>query len=357
MTSTVHTAPFGQMQSGRPVQLYTLTCPGGVTAQLCDFGARLVRLQMPDRQGQVGDVTLGHDALAGYLDQERGPYFGAIVGRYANRVALGRFTLDAAEYQLPINNGPNHLHGGPNGFDRVLWQGRTFEEPGRRGVSFHYTSPDGEEGYPGEVDVTVRYALSDDGVLSFETTATTDRPTIINISNHAYWNLADGGAGSVLGQHLRLAAGQYLPVSETLIPLGEAADVRGTPFDFLAGHPIGQDIAQHDEQLRRAGGYDHHFALPDHGGEVQWAATLSDPVSGRRLELWTSEPGLQFYSGNFLDGHALGRNGAANGCRSAVCLEPQHAPDSPNGPHPETVTLRPGQGFHSRSEWRFTVDG
>jgi aldose 1-epimerase len=346
---------WGETPAGRPVRLFTLRSAAGVSVQLTEYGARIVRVQTPDRAGVPGDVTLGHDTLAPYLIPEQAPYFGAVVGRYGNRIAEGRFTLDGSGYQLATNNPPNHLHGGPGGFDAVLWTGTPFEESGQRGVSFRYLSPDGEEGYPGALDVTVRYTLTDSGTLSFEVQATATRPTPVNITNHAYWNLADGGAGSVGPQHLQLAADRYLPIDTTSIPLGEEAVVSGTPFDFRTAKPVGQDVNAIDIQLQHTDGYDHHFVLTEGGGELRRAATLSDPVSGRQMQLWTTEPGLQVYSGNFLDGQIVGRNGARYQQRSAICLEPQHAPDSPNHPAFPSVILRPGEVYRTHSEWRFSA--
>ncbi|WP_407572285.1 aldose epimerase family protein [Deinococcus altitudinis] len=355
----VQTEPWGELRDGRPVQLFTLNSAAGVRVQLTEYGARLVRVQTLGRAGVPGDVTLGHDTLAPYLIPEQAPYFGAAVGRYGNRIAQGRFVLDDVTYQLATNNPPNHLHGGPGGFDAVLWSGTPFEESGRRGVVFRYLSPDGEEGYPGALDVTVRYALTDAGTLSFEVQATATRPTPVNITNHAYWNLADGGAGSVAKQHLEVAADRYLPIDETSIPLGEALPVAGTPFDFQVAKPIGRDLDAPDPQFRHTGGYDHHFVLTGGPSEVQGglrlAATLLDPASGRQMQLWTTEPGLQVYSGNFLDGQIVGRGGARYQKGSAVCLEPQHAPDSPNRPAFPSVILRPGEVYKTRSEWRFTA--
>jgi aldose 1-epimerase len=354
--------PWGSLPDGRPVQRFSLHSASGVQVDLTEYGARLIRVQTPDRSGRLGDVMLGHDQLGPYLDREQAPYFGATVGRYANRLARGRFTLDGRDYQLAVNDPPNHLHGGPGGFDAVLWAGEGFSAAGHEGVQFSRVSPDGEEGYPGAVDLWVRYALSDAGTLSFEVQGRTTRPTLLNVTNHAYWNLASGGAQSVLDQRLTLAAQTYLPIDDTQIPLGHEAAVAGTPFDFLKPRAIGEAMGADDLQLRRAGGYDHHFVLPEppslpdgERAELRWAATLSDPGSGRQLELWTTEPGLQVYSGNFLDGSIVGRGGARYEKRASVCLEPQHAPDSPNQPQFPSVVLRPGVMYVTRTEWRFSA--
>ena len=362
--SSTLSEPWGHLPDGRVVSLFTLTSLTGVTVQLAEYGARIVRVQVPDRAGIPGDVTLGHDRLEPYLNPEQSPYFGAVVGRFANRVAGGRFVLDDQSYQLPINNAPNSLHGGPGGFDAVLWAGTPFSGPDGAGVSFRNLSPDGDQGYPGDLSTEVRYTLTLEGVLIFEVQATTTRPTPINVSNHAYWNLDNSGGGSVLGHHLTLAADRYLPVTESLIPLGQEAQVKNTPFDFLSAKAVGQDLGVPDEQLRRAGGYDHHFMLSQSPPEqsplqspavLRWAATLEGPVSGRQMQLWTTEPGLQFYSGNFLDGQIVGRGGARYEKHSALCLETQHAPDAPNQPQLGLVILRPGEVFTSRTEWRFSV--
>ncbi|GGJ70061.1 aldose epimerase family protein [Deinococcus aquiradiocola] len=340
----------GTLPDGRPVTLYTLQS-GPLTVQLSEYGARIVRVLAPDRHGTPGDVTLGHDTLAPYLNPEQTPYFGATVGRYANRIAHGTFSLGGHTYRLATNNGPNHLHGGPGGLDHVLWHG---EQDGPDRVTFRTVSPDGHEGYPGELTLTVTYTLTG-GTLSFGVTATTTRATPVNVTNHAFWNLADGGAGSAMRHDLQLAASQYLPIDETSIPLGTVQDVNGTPFDFRRAAPVGEKVNLPDEQLRRGAGYDHHFVLPDAGGALRWAATLHDPVSGRTLDLHTTEPGLQVYSGNFLDGSVAGRGGTAYPHRSAVCLEPQHAPDSPHHPEWPSVILRPGETYRTRSEFRFGV--
>ncbi len=351
----VHTELWGHLPDGRPVKLFTLNGAAGVSVQLAEYGARLVRVQTPDRAGVSGDVTLGHETLAPYLIPEQAPYFGAVVGRYGNRIAEGRFVLDGTTYRLATNNPPNHLHGGPGGFDAVLWSGTPFEDSGGRGVEFRYLSPEGEEGYPGALDVAVRYTLSDGGTLSFEVQAVSTQHTPVNITNHAYWNLADGGAGSVGPQHLQVAADRYLPIDETSIPLGEERGVAGTPFDFRVPKPIGQDLNAPDIQLHHTGGYDHHFVLTEGEHGLRYAATLSDPVSGRQMQLWTTEPGLQVYSGNFLDGQIVGRGGARYQQGSGLCLEPQHAPDSPNHPAFPSVILRPGEVYRTHSEWRFTA--
>ncbi len=350
---------WGTLPDGQEVRLFVLHAPNGLSVTLGEYGARLLRVQVPDRHGVPGDVLLGHPELSAYLEQEDALYFGATVGRVANRIARGRFTLDGTAYRLAVNNPPNHLHGGPGGFHAVRWVGESFSGSGERGVQFRRTSPDGEEGYPGTLQVTARYTLSDGGWLTLDCRAETDAPTPVSLTNHAYWNLADGGAGSVLGHTLALPADQFLVVDDTAIPTA-AAEVAGTAFDFRTAKPLGQDIGRPDRQLRQAGGYDHHFVLPDRGGELCRAATLSDPGSGRQLEVWTSEAGVQLYSGNFLGGGVIGWNGARYGQHSAVCLETQQAPNAVNQPQldclgPGLVILRPGQHYHTRIQWRFSA--
>ncbi|GGO37578.1 aldose epimerase family protein [Deinococcus humi] len=357
----LETRHWGTLPDGQDVQLFVLRAANGLTVTLGEYGARLLRVQVPDRHGRPGDVLLGHPDLEAYLEQDDALYFGATIGRVANRIARGRFELEGEAYQLAINNAPNHLHGGPGGFHAVRWQGEALpdEEGGVRGVVFRYRSPDGEEGYPGAVDVTARYTLSDDGVLTLDCWAEPDAPTPISMTNHAYWNLADGGAGSVLGQTLTLAAEQFLAVDDTAIP--EALrTVAGTPFDFRTAKPLGQDIEVEDQQFQRTGGYDHHFVLPDVGGELRHAGTLHDPVSGRQMEIWTTENGVQLYSGNFLSGQMVGWDGARYGWRSAVCLETQQAPDAVNQPLLDRLgtgssIVQPTQRYHTQTQLRFSA--
>ncbi|WP_425144935.1 aldose epimerase family protein [Deinococcus sp.] len=350
--ATAHVQDWGHLPGGRPVHLYTLHNGRGLSVQLSDYGARIVRVRTPDRSGHLGDVTLGHDSLAPYLDRAQAPYFGAVVGRFANRVAAGHFRLDGREYRLGLNDGPNALHGGASGFDARLWTARL--DGGALELSL--ISADGDEGYPGRLEVRVRYSLSAADELSIEYRASSDAPTHLNLTNHAYWNLQGGGAGDVLGHELSIAADAYTPVDATLIPTGELAAVDGTPFDFRAAHPIGERIGSSDPQLRRAGGYDHNFVLS--GGvtaQPRHVATLYDPASGRQMEVQTTEPGLQFYSGNFLDGSIVGRGGSMYRRNSALCLETQHFPDSPNRPEFPGTVLRPGEIFASRTVYRFSV--
>jgi aldose 1-epimerase len=311
------------------------------------YGATIVSLTAPDRDGHFADIVLGYDDLAGYLTSS--PYFGAIVGRYANRIANGRFSVDGASYQLATNNGPNHLHGGLRGFDKVIWDALPQRTDSGVGVALSYRSPDGEEGYPGTLDARVTYTLTDDDRLIVDYVATTDRPTIVNLSQHSYWNLAGEGSGDVLRQRLQISADHYTPVDSTLIPTGELVPVEGTPFDFRTATEIGARIGQAHPQLHNGKGYDHNFVLTRSGPGLAHAARLTDPQSGRTLDVWTTEPGLQVYSGNFLDGSITGKAGHVYRFRGALALEPQHYPDSPNQPGFPPVTLRPGEEYRSRT--------
>lgn len=357
----VETRRWGTLPGDQDVQLFVLRAPDGLSVTLGEYGARLLRVQIPDRNGVLGDVLLGHPDLSAYQEQEDALYFGATVGRVANRIARGRFELGSKAYQLAINNPPNHLHGGPGGFHAMRWAGEALPDDGDgvRGVVFRFHSPDGEEGYPGAVDVTARYTLNDDGTLMLDCWAETDAPTPLSLTNHAYWNLADGGAGSVLEQTLTLNADQFLAVDDTAVPIG-VISVQGTPFDFRAAKPLGQDIGTENEQLRRGGGYDHHFVLAGSGGELRQAARLADAASGRRMEIWTTENGVQLYTGNFLSGGVVGWNGARYAWRSALCLETQQAPDAVNQPELDrlgggSIVVQPGQSYRTRTQWRFSV--
>jgi len=343
--------PFGVTPSGEAVELITLANRTGMTVRVMTYGGIIVSLEVPDRMGTPGDVVLGYDSLAGYLEDS--PYFGAIVGRYGNRIAKGRFTLNGTEYRLAINNGPNHLHGGVRGFDKVVWAAEPIESDSGVGVRLEYTSPDGEEGYPGTLRATVTYTLTDRNELLIDYEAATDRATPVNLTQHSYFDLA--GSGDILDHVLTIAADCMTPVDSTLIPTGELAPVDGTPFDFRAPHRIGARIDADDQQLRFGGGYDHNFVLNREGPGLVLAARLVDSTSGRTLEIRTTEPGVQFYSGNFLAGSITGKGGAVYGHRSGLCLETQHFPDSPNHPEFPSTILEPGQTYRSRTVWTFGV--
>jgi aldose 1-epimerase len=351
---TVTREPFGRMPDGTTVGVYTMRNDQGIEVRAMDYGGIILSLETPDREGQLDDIVLGYDSLDGYLEET--PYFGAIVGRYANRIANGRFTLDGTTYQLATNNGPNHLHGGIRGFDKVVWSGEPFESGDSAGVRFRYRSVDGEEGYPGNLDVTVTYTLTADNTLVIGYHAVTDAPTPVNLSQHSYFNLAGAGSPDILDHRLVIYAGRYTPVDSTLIPRGDIDATGGTPFDFTLPTAIGERIDADDEQLRYGGGYDHNFVLNRtvSGGMVH-AAEVLDPSSGRTLDVWTTEPGFQFYSGNFLDGSITGKNGQVYYHRYGFCIETQHFPDSPNHPEFPSTILRPGEEYHSTTVWRFGV--
>lgn len=352
MSQSITREPFGTAPDGQPVELFTLTNAHGIELKAMSYGGIVVSLKTPDRDGRLGDIVLGYDGLQGYVDAS--PYFGAIIGRYGNRIGHARFELDGKTYTLAANDGANHLHGGTKGFDKVVWEAEPFENEDGVGIVFRYTSPDGEEGYPGTLEVSVTYTLtpSDSWVVEYD--ATTDKATPINLTQHAYFNLADGGAGDILGHELLIAADQFTPVDSTLIPTGEILPVAGIPFDFRTPHAIGERIAVSNPQLRFGGGYDHNWVLngtPADG--MSLAARVYEPTTGRTLEVLTTEPGIQFYSGNFLDGSITGKRGTVYRHRSGFCLETQHFPDSPNEPGFPSTILRPGEEYRSRTVFRF----
>jgi aldose 1-epimerase len=357
VTPSVTRAPFGNLPDGRSVELFTITNTHGIEVRAMTYGGIITVIRTPDRDGHLDDVVLGFDSLAGYLTGS--PYFGAIVGRYANRIASGRFTLDGVTYHLARNNGPNSLHGGVRGFDKVLWSGEPFHGDGGAGVTLRYTSPDGEEGYPGTVNIRVTYTLTSSDELIVDYEARTDIATPLNLSQHTYWNLHGAGRGDILDHMLTLDALAFTPVDSTLIPTGDITPVEGTPFDFSAATPIGTRIEQSRAQLRVGGGYDHNWVLDRRGGarsaDLIHAARLVDPASGRALDVRTTEPGIQFYSGNFLDGSIKGKGGRVYGHRTGLCLETQHFPDSPNHPNFPSTILRPGETYRSRTTFAFGV--
>ncbi len=346
---------FGVLPTGEAVERYTLTNPGGVELGAITYGGIIVSLKLPDRDGRWDDVVLGYSDLEGYLRDS--PYFGAIVGRYANRIAGGRFALDEETYTLARNNGPNHLHGGERGFDKVVWGAEPFESDGGVGLTLTHVSPDGTEGYPGTLTVQVRYLLTPEDELVVDYEATTDRATPVNLSQHSYFNLAGHApdAGDVLDHLLTIHASRYTPVDSTLIPTGVLASVEGTPFDFRAPTPIGARISLPDPQLRFGGGYDHNFALDRESDGLFHAARVEHPGTGRVFDVFTTEPGLQFYSGNFLDGSITGKSNRLYEHRTGFCLETQHFPDSPNQPGFPSTILRPGDEYRSRTVFAFGV--
>ena len=344
---------FGTTEDGTPVVLYTLANTNGLEARIMTYGGIVVSLRAPDRDGNSGDVTLGFDTLEPYLQEH--PYFGALIGRYGNRIANGTFGLDGTTYTLAKNNGPNHLHGGVRGFDKVVWQGRPDSSGGTARLTLTYRSRDGEEGYPGNLDATVVYTLDDENQLRIDYTATTDRATIVNLTNHSYFNLA--GDGDVYGHKLQLFAGRFLPIDATSIPLGEQRAVENTPMDFRRPAPIGAQIHGDDEQLRHAsGGYDHTWVLDAGGGAIAHAARVYEPASGRVMDVWTTQPGVQFYSGNMLDGSLRGKGGRVYAKHPGFCLETQHFPDSPNQPQFPSTVLRPGETYRQTTIYQFGVE-
>jgi aldose 1-epimerase len=343
---------FGQTQDHIRVELYTLRNGHGMQARITNYGGIVTSLTAPDRTGQFGDVVLGYDTLDKYL--ESSPYFGALIGRYGNRIAKGRFTLNGIEYHLATNNGPNALHGGRNGFDKVVWTVAkaelTSEGPS---LTLKYSSRDGEEGYPGTLQVTEVYTLSSDNALRLDYTATTDRDTVVNLTQHTYFNLR--GHGDVLGHEIQINADRFTPIDATLIPTGELQPVTGTPFDFRDPTPIGARINADDQQLRFGRGYDHNWVInPDPGG-LTVHATVYEPETGRVLKVLSTEPGLQFYSGNFLDGSITGKGGWQYAFRNGFCLEPQHFPDSPNHPAFPSVVLKASQTYRNTIIYRFSA--
>ena len=349
MHASITTAPFGFLPDGRAATLYTLTNAQGLVVKITDFGGIVTELHTPDRDGRMADIVLGYDSVTPYVIDEH--YFGALIGRFGNRVRAGRFELDGELIQLPVNNGANHLHGGQNGYHKVLWKALPFHEGDSVGLTLTYRSPDGEQGYPGTLDVTVIYELNNANELVITFDAVTDKATPINLTQHAYFNLR--GHGDIVDHELCIPADGYTPIDATLIPLGLIAPVSDTPFDFRAPRPIGAQIDANDQQLRNGSGYDHNFVLNGSGAKL--AARLRDPHSGRVLELVTDEPGVQFYSGNFLDGSLTGK-GRNYGYRSGLCLEPQHFPDSPNQPTFPNTILRPGEEYATVSRYRFSVE-
>lgn len=349
---------FGNMQDGRPVDLYTLSNGRGLEMKVSSYGGIITSIKMPDREGRSEEIVLGFDELSGYTNkayQEEGPYFGAIIGRYGNRIANGRFTLDGKEYSLAQNNGPNHLHGGIKSFDKVLWEVTPFNTAEAVGLVLHYTSPDGEEGYPGTLSVEVRYTLTSQDELQIEYKATTDKKTVVNLTNHAYFNLTGGVKGDILSHQVLINANAFVPVNENLIPTGGLQQVQGTPFDFSREHRVGDRIEADHQQLAYARGYDHTWVLNGAKEDMKLAATVYEPESGRYLETFTTEPGVQFYTGNFLSGKLTGRGGIVYQQRYGLCLETQHFPDSPNQPQFPSTELEPGETYRSRTTYRFST--
>jgi aldose 1-epimerase len=349
--SSITQEPFGSAD-GKSVALFTLRNTHGMEVKICNYGGIVTSIKVPDKQGQPGDVVLGYDSLDGYLKSS--PYFGALIGRYGNRISDGKFALNGKEYTLATNNPPNSLHGGIKGFDKQVWNAKVLLNGDGPTLELTYLSPDGEEGFPGNLKVKAVYWLADDNALHLDFTATTDADTPVNLTQHSYFNLA--GHGNILDTVLTLYADKFTPVDKNLIPTGELRPVKGTPFDFTKPTTIGARINEDNEQLKFGGGYDLNWVLnkpaPD---KLTLAAAAYEPTSGRVLELWTTQPGLQFYTGNFLDGSITGKNGWTYQFRDAFCLEPQHFPDSPNHPHFPTTILKPGQTYENSIVYKFSL--
>ena len=349
----VQQKPFGT-RDGRPVTLYTLTNANGVEVDTMNYGGIILSIRVPDRKGQFGDIVLGHETLEGYTPNP--PYIGAIIGRYGNRIANGTFVLDGKTYTLPKNDGPNTLHGGvAKTFDRVVWEGEPLKD--KTGVAYRYVSHDGDDGFPGNVNVTVTYTLTDGNALLIDYEASTDKSTPINLTQHSYFNLAGEGTGDILNHEITINADRFTPVDKNLIPTGELRPVKGTPLDFTTATRIGAHIDENYDQLVLGHGYDHNFVLnqkPNENGLVL-AARVHEPTSGRILEVWTTQPGVQFYTGNFLDGTVTGKKGHVYKRRYGFCLETQHFPDSPNHPDFPSTILKPGETFKSKTVFKFST--
>jgi aldose 1-epimerase len=345
---------FGKLPDGTSVDIYTLKNSKGLEVEITNYGGAVVAIRTPDRRGRMGDIALGYAEPSGYVADTS--YFGALIGRYGNRIALGSFKLNGIEYKLARNNDPNHLHGGVLGFNKVVWQAREADRKDGVALELTYLSKDTEEGYPGNLNVTATYVLTNANELRIEYTATTDKDTVVNLTHHSYFNLAGAGSGDVLSHLVKINADRFTPVDATLIPTGELKAVKGTPFDFNTPTTIGSRINQTDEQLVRGSGYDHNFVLSKMGQELSLAANVYEPVSGRVLEMWTTEPGMQLYTGNFLNG-VHGKAGKVYNRRGGFCLEAQHFPDSPNQPSFPSTVLKPGERYMQTTIYKFMVRG
>lgn len=356
--STVTMQAFGETKDGTAVELYTLRNANGLQADIMTYGGIVTRLLVPDRLGNLGDVVLGYNTLDAYIADN--PYFGALIGRYGNRIANGSFTLDGETYTLVTNDEPGgipcHLHGGTVGYDKVVWKAKPAIIEGEAALALWYKSVDGEEGYPGTLKIKVVYTLTNDNELKIDYTATTDKATPVNLTNHSYFNLKGEGDGDILGHVLMFNADRYTPVDIGLIPTGKLAPVEGTAFDFTTPHAIGERVDWENEQLKLSNGYDHNWVLNNQDGSLALAATVYEPVSGRTMEVLTTEPGLQFYCGNFLNGSLIGKSGRPYHFRNGFCLETQHYPDSPNQPFFPNTVLHPGETYETTTIYRFGTD-
>jgi aldose 1-epimerase len=350
-SSRIDKEPFGKTPDGKAVEIYTLRNDNGAEARIMTYGGIVVSLKMPDKSGHFDDVVLGYDNLDAYVSNS--PYFGALIGRYGNRIAKGKFTLDGTTCTLATNNGPNTLHGGLKGFDKRVWKARARKSAEGPRLVLRYRSKDGEEGFPGTLDVTATFTLTRDNSLRLEYRATTDKDTVLNLTHHGYFNLA--AKGDILSHVVMIPADRFTPVDSTLIPTGELKPVDNTPFDFRAPTAIGVRIGQDDEQLKFGLGYDHNWVINKKFGELSLMARVTDPSTGRVMEVLSTDPGLQFYSGNFLDGTITGKGGRVYAHRNAFCMEPQHYPDSPNKPQFPTVELKPGEVYHNTIIYHFSA--
>ncbi|MGH7493328.1 MAG: aldose epimerase family protein [bacterium] len=349
----IEQSAFGKTADGREISLFTLQNTLGMKATLINYGAILTSLYTLDRNGHFDDVVLGFPSVDGYLKEH--PFFGGTIGRYGNRIGKGKFKLDGVEYKLATNDGENHLHGGDKGFDKVVWSAEPARQDGAVGVKFTYLSKDGEEGYPGTLSSSVTYWLTSNNELKIEYQATTDQATPVNLTHHSYFNLAGQGKGDILNHHLEIFADRFTPVDKGLITTGELLPVEDTPMDFRQPHAVGEHIDGDDEQLKFGLGYDHNWVLNSTNGSLALAARVYEPASGRMLEVWTTEPGLQFYSGNFLDGTLTGKDGRLYRRRYGFCLEAQHFPDSPNKPGFPSTILQPGEAYNTQTIYRFAA--
>jgi len=342
---------FGTMPDGTPIDIYTIHNTSGMEARIITYGGIVTSLKVPDRNGNLGDVVLGFDNLPNYLTNS--PYFGALIGRYGNRIAGAKFSLDGQTYTLAANNGPNNLHAGPKGFDKVVWQARAYDTPAGQALELTYVSKNGEEGFPGTLMVKAVYTVTTDNALRVDFTATTDKHTVVNLTHHSYFNLA--GHGDVLNHEVYINADKFTPVDDTSIPTGELRSVAGTPFDFRKPTTIGARINDNDQQLTYGKGYDHNWVVNKKPGQMGLVARVYEPTSGRVLEVSSTEPGTQFYTGNFLDGSAVGKGGWAYQMHDGFCFEPQHFPDSPNHPKFPSTELKPGETYKNSIVYKFST--
>jgi len=352
-SAAIPKAPFGKTPDGTPVDIYTLRNSKGVEARICNYGGLVVSLKVPDKNGRFDDIVLGYDSLDGYLKST--PYFGALVGRYGNRIGGAKFALDGRTYTLATNNGPNSLHGGLKGFDKVVWKAKPRITKAGPALELTYVSKDGEEGFPGNLKVAAVYTLTEESELRLDFTATTDKPTVCNLTHHSYFNLRGQGKGDILGHEVYINSDKTTPVDKELITTGEFASVEGTPFDFRKPTAIGARINDPDTQLQYGPGYDHNWVINKPDGQLGLQARVYEPTTGRMMEVWSNEPGLQFYAGNFLDGTITGKGGAVYQRRTGFCMEPQHYPDSPNKPNFPPVVLHPSETFKNTIIYKFSA--